>query len=173
METLRQSRVRRVATELPLVQVSAGPRTLLLAFAVTAFLGSVARRGFSQTRSDVICQASGFRWSHPVARAAVRFAWPELAVGQRSDFVFGFHRGRSRAQPRGIVAVRDVPEEIGPPPAAVEFFDPVLAVDRTGTLHAVWGEHEPEDSKYFADQTGFAIQMRLARVLYARYQHGR
>ncbi|HEX8672919.1 MAG TPA: sialidase family protein [Longimicrobium sp.] len=52
----------------------------------------------------------------------------------------------------------------------------MLAVDRGGTLHALWGEHEAgaERAVDSASQgPGSAVQFSLGRVLYARYRNGR
>ncbi|HEY0095078.1 MAG TPA: sialidase family protein [Archangium sp.] len=65
-------------------------------------------------------------------------------------------------------------QELGLPPGAIDFFDPVLTVDRRGTLHALWGDH---DAGYERD-TGSATSNRsgeqyvLERVLHARYRDG-
>lgn len=123
----------------------------------------------AQSRSNAACRESGVRWTQPVTRPGVRFVWPELLLARGTPYAFGFVP-EGVAASRGIVALRGGMEELGLPPGAAGFFDPVLAVDRAGTLHALWGEHE---GKANPDEDPRLELYRLDRVLYAHRRNGR
>ncbi|HEX8209786.1 MAG TPA: sialidase family protein [Longimicrobium sp.] len=151
-------------------------RNAMAALSATALLcGMVAARAISQSHADRACPESGVRWTEPVTRAGVNFAWPELALGQEAAYAFAFVRAGAPGASRGIAALQRGTEELGMPPGAIDFYDPVLAVDRAGTLHAVWGEHaagparnpNPSGLPRMADLT------RLGRILHAERRNGR
>lgn len=115
-------------------------------------------------------------WTRPVTRPGARFVWPELALREEAAYGFGFLPAKAPAAPRGVAALRDDTEDVGVPAGAVDFFDPVLAVDSHGTLHALWGEHEEgaeRDADSASGRRGSSEQFRLGRVLHARYRDGR
>lgn len=147
-------------------------RNAVAALSATALLcGTTA----SQTHGDRACPESGVRWTEPVTRPGVNFAWPELILGQGATYAFAFVPAGVPGASRGIVSLQRGTEELGMPPGAIEFFDPVLAVDRAGTLHAVWGEHEAGAARN-PDPSGRprpGEQARLGRVLHAQRRNGR
>lgn len=151
------------------------PRKAVAVVAATALLcGVMPARAISQSHPGRACPQSGIRWTEPVTRPGLKFVWPELVLGQGAAYAFGFVPAAVPAPSRGIVALRGGIEELGLPAGAIDFFDPVLAVDRTGTLHALWGEHEAGGGGN-ADLTRSSSveQFRLGRVLHARYRNGR
>jgi hypothetical protein len=135
----------------------------------------VAARAISQSHADRACPENGVRWTEPVTRPGVNFVWPELALGQEAAYAFAFVRPGVPGAIRGIVALQRGTEELGMPPGAIDFYDPVLAVDRAGTLHAVWGEHAAGAARN-SDPSGLprmADQTRLGRILHAQRRNGR
>jgi hypothetical protein len=111
-----------------------------------------------------------------MTRPGSSFVWPELALREEAAYAFGFLPTKAPALPRGVAALRDDTEDVGVPAGAVDFFDPVLAVDRGGTLHALWGEHEEgaeRDAHSASGRHGSSEQFQLGRVLYATHRNGR
>jgi hypothetical protein len=143
--------------------------------AAVLLCGVIAVRAISQAHGDRACPESGVRWTEPVTRAGVDFVWPELALGRGATYAFAFAAAGVPGASRGIVSLQGGTEELGMPPGATDFFDPVLAVDRAGTLHAIWGEHAPGAARN-PDPSGrprLADRARLGRVLHAQHRDGR
>lgn len=150
-------------------------RTATLA-AVALLGGMTALRATSQTDPAPSCDWNDPSWTEPVTRSGVSFVWPELALGQGSTYAFGYGPAGVRGARGGIAALRAGTEDIGVPAGAIDFFDPVLAVDRGGTLHALWGEHEggaERDVDSASRAPGAAAQFHLGRVFHARHRNGR
>lgn len=142
-----------------------------MAVALTALLcGVMASPLTPQSHSNAACPQNGVRWSQPVTLPGVRFVWPELLLARGTSYAFGFVPTGAASTSRGIVALRGGAEELGMPPGAIGFYDPVLAVDRAGTLHALWGEH---DGEAIRDADPRSEQYRLGRVLHAHHRNGR
>lgn len=118
------------------------------------------------------CEESGHRWSRPAVLPGRGVARPELALGEGTAYAFGSAapgagRPGAAAGPPVIFALPG--GVLGSPPGAVGFFDPVMAVDRAGTLHVVWAEGQ--EGAASDPSTPFA-HLSLTRVLHARYQAG-
>lgn len=152
------------------------PCTRLAVIAAAALLwGVVPARALAQARTGSSCAESGIRWTDPVTRPGLRSGWPELDLRQGAAYAFGAVPARTGGA-GAIVALHRGMQELGLPAGAIMFYDPVFTADRTGTLHALWGEHEEghaPDRVLPPGRPNVMDQSNLGRVLYARYRNGR
>jgi hypothetical protein len=143
--------------------------------AAALLCGLVPARALAQTHTGPACTESGIRWTDPVTRAGLRYGWPELELRQGAAYAFGKEPARTGGA-GALVALHKGVEELGLPAGAIKFYDPVFTVDRTGTLHVLWGEHEEghvPDPVLPSGRPSVMDQFHLGRVLYARYRNGR